>query len=236
MIICIFGVTIITLSTILTQYNKIKMNESTIDALSETSKVAATLAADMLGDMLEQYMVAAYSASLNSDMSNPNYSFAEKKAILEAIVPDEGAVHLLSIDILDKNRKSIGGYNFTYPSEYLNEAYGGATTITSVTRLDVREPYSFSILAPIRDTYNKGYEVCGAVVYTFNADFLHELLNEVIIGSNGSMLKQIGVASRKDIEELTGTKVMIDLFVKVKKDWKDDSAALSELGFNKKDI
>ena len=59
---------------------------------------------------------------------------------------------------------------------------------------------------------------------------------QIIIGSNGSMLKQIGIAARKDIEELTGTKVMIDLFVKVKKDWKDDSVVLNELGFNKKDI
>ena len=50
------------------------------------------------------------------------------------------------------------------------------------------------------------------------------------------MLKQICVAARKDIEELTGTKVMIELFVKVKKDWKDDLNALTEFGFNKKDI
>lgn len=59
---------------------------------------------------------------------------------------------------------------------------------------------------------------------------------QIIIGSNGSMLKQIGTAARKDIEELTGTKVMIELFVKVRKDWKDDAVALSEFGFNKKDI
>ncbi|MBQ4541813.1 MAG: GTPase Era [Clostridia bacterium] len=59
---------------------------------------------------------------------------------------------------------------------------------------------------------------------------------QIIIGANGSMLKQIGVAARKDIEELTGTKVMIELFVKVKKDWKDDLNALTEFGFNKKDI
>lgn len=59
---------------------------------------------------------------------------------------------------------------------------------------------------------------------------------QIIIGTNGSMLKQIGIASRKDIEELTGTKVMIELFVKVKKDWKDDVIALNEFGFNKKDI
>ena len=59
---------------------------------------------------------------------------------------------------------------------------------------------------------------------------------QIIIGANGSMLKQIGTAARKDIEELTGTKVMIELFVKVKKDWKDDVVALTEFGFNKKDI
>ncbi len=59
---------------------------------------------------------------------------------------------------------------------------------------------------------------------------------QIIIGANGSMLKQIGTAARRDIEELTGTKVMIELFVKVKKDWKDDAVALTEFGFNKKDI
>ena len=59
---------------------------------------------------------------------------------------------------------------------------------------------------------------------------------QIIIGANGSMLKQIGMASRRDIEELTGTQVMIELFVKVKKDWKDDVVALTEFGFNKKDI
>ena len=59
---------------------------------------------------------------------------------------------------------------------------------------------------------------------------------QIIIGSNGSMLKRIGVSARSDIEKLVGKKVMLDLFVKVKKDWKDDSVALNDLGFSKKDI
>ncbi|MBQ8452131.1 MAG: GTPase Era [Clostridia bacterium] len=59
---------------------------------------------------------------------------------------------------------------------------------------------------------------------------------QIIIGKNGDMLKRIGIASREDIENLTSTKVMIELFVKVKKDWKDDASALNDLGFNKKDI
>ncbi len=59
---------------------------------------------------------------------------------------------------------------------------------------------------------------------------------QIIIGTNGSMLKQIGMAARRDIEELTQIKAMINLFVKVKKDWKDDINALNDFGFNKKDI
>ena len=58
---------------------------------------------------------------------------------------------------------------------------------------------------------------------------------QIIIGKNGEMLKQIGIASRRDIEALVDTKVMLDLFVKVRKDWKNDILALNDLGFNKKD-
>lgn len=59
---------------------------------------------------------------------------------------------------------------------------------------------------------------------------------QIIIGSNGAMLKQIGTTARIDIEKLVGKKVMLDLFVKVKSDWKDDASALIDFGFNKKDI
>ena len=59
---------------------------------------------------------------------------------------------------------------------------------------------------------------------------------QIIIGTNGAMLKKIGVASRADIEKLTHTKVMLNLFVKVRKDWKDDGSALQDLGFIKKDL
>ena len=59
---------------------------------------------------------------------------------------------------------------------------------------------------------------------------------QIIIGSNGSMLKRIGVSARGDIEKLVSKKVMLNLFVKVKNDWKDDINALIDLGFSKKDI
>lgn len=83
----------------------------------------------------------------------------------------------------------------------------------------------------------RGFDESGETI-KIDADIVTENARHksIIIGSNGAMLKQIGTSARRDIEGLTGQRVMLDLFVKVKKDWKDDSSVLSDLGFSKKDI
>jgi len=54
----------------------------------------------------------------------------------------------------------------------------------------------------------------------------------IIIGRQGAMLKRIGKAARKDIQQLLGAKIMLKLWVKIRKDWTEDSRFLKEeLGF-----
>ncbi len=53
----------------------------------------------------------------------------------------------------------------------------------------------------------------------------------IIIGKNGSMLKKIGSYAREDAEEIFGTKVFLDLWVKVKENWRDRPGLLSDFGF-----
>lgn len=53
----------------------------------------------------------------------------------------------------------------------------------------------------------------------------------IIIGKNGQMLKKIGTHARVDIERLLGTKVFLELWVKVKKDWRDDPFTLKGFGY-----
>lgn len=53
----------------------------------------------------------------------------------------------------------------------------------------------------------------------------------IIIGRNGSMLKSIGSKARIDIENLLNTKVFLELWVKVKKNWRNDNRLLRELGY-----
>jgi len=53
----------------------------------------------------------------------------------------------------------------------------------------------------------------------------------IIIGKKGSMLSKIGSRARKDIEQMTGQKVLLKLFVKVTKNWIDNGRVLSEFGY-----
>jgi len=53
----------------------------------------------------------------------------------------------------------------------------------------------------------------------------------MVIGKQGAKLKAIGTAARLDIEELVQTKVMLKLWVKVKKNWTKNASYLKELGF-----
>ena len=53
----------------------------------------------------------------------------------------------------------------------------------------------------------------------------------IIIGKNGSMLKKISTYARQDIEKFLGSKVYLELWVKVKKEWRDSMNILKELGY-----
>ena len=54
----------------------------------------------------------------------------------------------------------------------------------------------------------------------------------IIIGGKGAMLKRIGSAARPEIEAMFGTKVNLQLWVKVRPDWRNSANALRELGYN----
>ncbi len=55
----------------------------------------------------------------------------------------------------------------------------------------------------------------------------------IIIGHEGKKIKGIGKAARLEIEALLGTKVMLELFCKVRKDWKNNDQALNNFGYTK---
>ncbi|NYR09874.1 GTPase Era [Psychrobacter sp. BI730] len=53
----------------------------------------------------------------------------------------------------------------------------------------------------------------------------------IVIGDKGQRIKQVGMDARKDMEQLFGKKIMLTLWVKVKRGWSDDERALTSLGY-----
>jgi GTP-binding protein Era len=53
----------------------------------------------------------------------------------------------------------------------------------------------------------------------------------IILGDRGSMIKELGTLARKDIEEFLGSKVFLELFVKVRPKWRDSDMYLKEYGY-----
>nr|WP_297770156.1 GTPase Era [uncultured Butyrivibrio sp.] len=58
----------------------------------------------------------------------------------------------------------------------------------------------------------------------------------IVIGKGGAMLKKIGSAARKDIEEMVGCKVNLQLWVKVRRDWRDDKTQMKSFGYDIRDL
>jgi len=72
----------------------------------------------------------------------------------------------------------------------------------------------------------------NGVVYVGAAIFVErDSQKGIIIGARGALLKQIGEKARQDIEEMLGSKIYLELFVKVRDDWRNKQSVLRTLGY-----
>jgi GTP-binding protein Era len=76
----------------------------------------------------------------------------------------------------------------------------------------------------------------GATYIRMTINVEREGQKAILIGAGGAMLKKIGSAARNDIERLIGGPVYLDLWVKVRENWRDDATALGWLGYRAKNI
>jgi len=94
-----------------------------------------------------------------------------------------------------------------------------------IRRLGKELPYSLTV--EIEEYANKeGTLHVGAVIWVERAG-----QKAIVIGKNGSMLKEIGKQSRLELEKMLEEKVFVRLWVKVREGWSDDARALRSLGY-----
>jgi GTP-binding protein Era len=90
-------------------------------------------------------------------------------------------------------------------------------------------PHSIAVTIENMSVRNSGIVDLAAIIYVER-----ESQKPIIIGKNGAMLKQIGELARLDIEKLLGSKIFLQLWVKIKKDWRNTERILRELGYQHK--
>ncbi len=96
--------------------------------------------------------------------------------------------------------------------------------ILHLTREEV--PHSIAVAIEAMSVRDNGVVDISAVIYVER-----DSQKPIVIGKKGTLLKKVGEESRRDIELLLGSKIFLELWVKVKKDWRNTDRVLRDLGF-----
>ena len=93
-------------------------------------------------------------------------------------------------------------------------------------RTHMEVPYSIAVV--VEGTHEGHNDV-----WVIDALIIAETTSQkkILIGANGSMLKKLGKPAREEIEKRFGCKVYLNLFVKVKNNWREDKRSLRDLGY-----
>ena len=120
---------------------------------------------------------------------------------------------------------------YYYPREMVTdqpERFVAAEIIREKVLLLTREeiPHSIAVIIEEMQTRPNQTLYLPATIYVER-----ESQKGILIGKNGGMLKEVGRLARLDLETLFGNKIYLELWVKVKKDWRDSEGALQSFGY-----
>jgi GTP-binding protein Era len=121
-----------------------------------------------------------------------------------------------------------------YPEDQITDLYEkeiAADLIREVCLLKLRDEVPHSLAVRL-DEFKERENGMAYISATLLVE--RESQKGIVIGEGGKMMKAIGSAARKEIEEMGGRKVFLELRVKVEKDWRDNPNALRVLGYFKK--
>jgi GTP-binding protein Era len=119
-----------------------------------------------------------------------------------------------------------------YPADYVTdqpERFMAAEMVREqVLRLTHDElPFSTAVIVDKFEEPGEGERVLS-LYCTILVD--RESQKPIVVGKGGAMIKQIGTAARLELEQYFGTRVFLDLHVKVKSEWRDDERLLDDIG------
>jgi len=172
------------------------------------NKIDTTEAADLL-PFLKKAANEAKFEEIVPVSARSRKGLDELRRALEPYLPEQAAVYSAD-DLTDSNERFLA-------AEFLRE---------KLFRLLGEElPYSTGVEIEKFEDERGIRRIHAAIVVG------REGHKAIIIGSGGSKLKQIATAARLDMEKLFGSKVYLQVWVKVRSGWTDDEAALRRMGY-----
>lgn len=97
--------------------------------------------------------------------------------------------------------------------------------VLHLTREEI--PHSVAVIVEMLEPRPKNMVYVGATIYVER-----DSQKGIVIGKKGALLKEISLKAREDIEHLLGNKVFLDLWVKVRDDWRNKERILRDLGYD----
>ncbi len=119
-----------------------------------------------------------------------------------------------------------------YPEDFLTdqpERLLAAETVREKVLQHTREELPFST-AVVVDQLEEPEKAGGLLKIWCTILVEQESQKPIVIGRAGDMIKRIGTEARQDLEKFFGSRVFLDLRVKVKANWRDDERVLDDLG------
>lgn len=161
----------------------------------------------------------------------PHLQFLAQQMHFLDIVPISAETGM-NVDVIEKIvREHLPQAEHHFPEDYItdrSQRFMASEIIREKLMRFLGEELPYSVTVEIerfQTNERGGYDINGLILVE------REGQKKMVIGSKGAKIKTIGIEARKDMQELFGVPVHLELWVKVKSGWADDERALRSLGY-----
>ena len=154
----------------------------------------------------------------------------------KAIVPISALTGDGEADLLQAIAAALPEGEALYPEDYLtdqSERHLAAELVREKVLHHTRDELPYSTAVIIERFEEPDTE--GGLTRIFASILVDQVSQKpIVVGKGGEMIKRIGTEARRDLEEMLGGRVYLELHVKVREDWRDDDRLLNEMGLGRR--
>lgn len=190
-------------------------------------------------DMIRDSKAAKFLVINKIDIMDPEeylkaYEYYDKSGVFDDIYGTSALTGKNVQDLMKRIESELDEGPMYFPEDMITD-YPERFLVTEIVRekmlkyLDEEVPHGVAVEI---ESYEEGEKLSRISCVIYCEKKSHK---GIIIGKQGKKIKGIGKAAREELEALLGQKIYLELFVKVRENWRDSARALAEFGYSEKD-